>query len=83
MTHITDTLKAFHSGDPKLKARASLHYGIGYLEEALRELNGLEELLSDGYTVEDLDALLARKRADDSLSSALRFLEMFKKGGTA
>ena len=66
-----DYLKAFHSDDADAKAKASLHYGIGYLEDALKDYqNLLASVESEGETEADV----IEKRAKASMVTAKRFI---------
>ena len=71
-----DFYKALHSKDSALKAIGKLHYGIEYLKDALREHKGLLEALENDNA---LDVAIGEKRAGSSLSSAMRFLEDYRK----
>lgn len=79
MKHL-EMLNDFHGEDSRLRAIASLHYAVQYLEDAAREYKVLAEVLSDELGVDDLDTMHPEIVADGSLSSALRFLEIFRKG---
>ena len=76
---IVDYLKAFHGDDPHAKAIASLHYGIEYLADALREYEKVFAMLeadeSDDKTVASME-----KCANSSLLSAKRFIQGYRKG---
>ena len=64
----------------QIQKLAALKHGIEYLEDAVRQYSELYEMLiEDGFEV-DVEKLLAQKRADASLASALRQLERIKKG---
>ena len=66
-----DYLKAFHGDDAKAKAIASLHYGIGYLEDALRDY---ENLLASVESDDDSNSDVIEKRAKSSMITAKRFI---------
>ena len=63
----------------KIENLVTLQYGVGYLEDSVREYQQLLELLEEGYEIDDLDAMLMEKRADSSLKTALRFIEKARK----
>ena len=75
-----EILNDFHGDDKRLKAIASLHFAVEYLEDATREYKALAEVLSDELGVDGVDTMLSETKADSSLASAMRFLEGFKKG---
>jgi len=57
---------------------ATLKHSAGYLEDAVRELNEMIEILTeDGH--ESVESLITQKRAEGSLASGLRFLEYYRK----
>ena len=57
------------------------HLGISidYLEDAISEYKELRQLISEGHSVDDLEAKQTQKRADGAMASAMRFLERSKK----
>ena len=57
----------------------TLRYSIEYLDAAVREYSELLEVLLEDPEV-SIDSLLAEKRAENSLSTGIRFLEKFRKG---
>ena len=65
--------------EQQMKALATLKHGTDYLEDAVRELQDIQVMLADGYTSEDLDLILKRKRLNNTLTSGLKFLEQFQK----
>lgn len=73
-------LTDFHGDDSRLRSIAALHYAVEYLESATAEYKALAEILSDELGIDDVDTMRPETVADGSLSSALRFLEIFKKG---
>ena len=72
----------------KVEMLALLKHAIGYFEDATRDLETLLESLSEddleGLSA-DLDMVnkLTLKRAENALSTGLRFYERFKKSGDA
>ena len=76
---IIDYHKQLHGDDERKKADAHLHYGIGYLEDALREY---EKVLAMRETDESDEKTVAsmEKCANASLLSAKRFIQGYRKG---
>lgn len=62
----------------QIKALQWLRHGIDELESATREYQELYEMLLENYGP-DLETMLAEKRAGNSLSASLRYLENYKK----
>ena len=75
-----EALNDFHGDDKRLRAIAALHFAVEYLEDATREYKELAEVLSDELGVDGVDTMRLKTVADGDLSSAMRFLEIFKKG---
>jgi len=57
---------------------ATLQHSVGYLEDTVRELNEVVEMLTEDGC-ESVESLLMQKRAEGSLASGLRFLEHYRK----
>ena len=74
-----DHYKALHGTDENFKAIACLHYGVGYLEDALRDYQQLLEILEEDPE-RDPTVVLTEKRADNSLHAAMGYLERYRKG---
>ena len=64
----------------QLQALEALTYGIDYMEDALEAYKELRDMLSEEFTLEDIDIMTKEINAGNSLASGMRFLEMFKKG---
>ena len=75
-----EMLNDFHGSDARLRAIAALYFAVEHLEDAAREYKILAEVLSDELGIEDIDTMRPETVADGNLSSAMRFLEIYKKG---
>ena len=65
--------------DDQAKAIACLHYGVGYLEDALRDYRQLLEYLEEDPE-RDPTVVLTEKRADNASHAAIGYLERYRKG---
>ena len=68
---VCDHHKALNGDDAKAKAVAKLHYGIGYLQDALTDY---ENLLESVQSDDDSNSDVIEKRAKSSMITAKRFI---------
>ena len=66
--------KALHGDDADAKATAWLHYGIGYLADALKDY---EDVLASLESDDDSDADVIEKRAKASMVTAKRYVSRY------
>ena len=71
---IVEHNKALHGDDADAKAVAWLHYGIGYLADALKDY---EDVLASLESDDNSDADVIEKRAKASMVTAKRYLSRY------